>query len=522
MERVELPPLVPETGTLVLDRNGVLLRPFAIADGRWRLPATLADVDPLYRRRRCSPMRTGDFARIAASTSARSPAPPSSSSRHGRPVSGASTLTMQVARLLKGDSTRSPFGKLDQMLTALALERALSKDQILELYLTLAPYGGNIEGVRAASLAYFGKEPRRLNPAEAALLVALPQAPEGRRPDRNAARAEAARNRVLARVVAAGILPEDDAAAARTEEVPAARRAVPMLAAHTAGRLVAEAPGRPVHRLTIEAGLQRRLEPLAAERAAALSDSVSVAILVADHKTGEILASVGSSGLFDERARRLHRHDARHPLAGLDPEAAHLRPRLRAGFRASGEPDRGPAGRLRRLHARQFRPRVPRHGEHPPRLAALAQRACHPASGGRRAGAARRRACAAPARRRCFPDLSPPGLAVGLGGVGVTLTDLVAIHAAIGRGGLSVPLTIEMDRPLAGLRSGAGAGRPRRLVRRLDPRRRAGAGACLARHDRLQDRHLLRLSRRLGDRLRRPPRRSASGSAAPTARRFPA
>jgi penicillin-binding protein 1C len=91
---------------------------------------------------------------------------------------------MQVARLIEGEPTRDIMGKLRQMLHAAALERTLSKEQILTLYLSLAPYGGNIEGIRAASLAYFGKEPARLTTAQAALLVALPQSPEARRPDR--------------------------------------------------------------------------------------------------------------------------------------------------------------------------------------------------------------------------------------------------------------------------------------------------------------------------------------------------
>src|SRR5262249_49983449 len=95
-----------------------------------------------------------------------------------------STLTMQVARLLAGEHQRSAIGKLRQALRALELERKLSKDAILAAYLRLAPFGGNIEGVRAAALAYFGKEPRRLSLAEAALLVALPQSPELRRPGR--------------------------------------------------------------------------------------------------------------------------------------------------------------------------------------------------------------------------------------------------------------------------------------------------------------------------------------------------
>ncbi|MFN7001782.1 MAG: transglycosylase domain-containing protein, partial [Elioraea tepidiphila] len=133
---------------------------------------------------------------------------------NGRVVSGGSTLTMQVARLLEEGTTGEVAGKLRQIRVALALERRLSKDRILQLYLHLAPFGGNLEGVRAASISYFGKEPRRLTPAEAALLVAIPQAPESRRPDRAADRAEAARDRVLARMVGAGVIDEAEAEAA--------------------------------------------------------------------------------------------------------------------------------------------------------------------------------------------------------------------------------------------------------------------------------------------------------------------
>src|SRR6202012_2473940 len=100
------------------------------------------------------------------------------------------------------------------------LEHMLSKDQILDLYLTLAPYGGNIEGIRAASLAYFGKEPRRLSLAEAALLVALPQSPKNRRLDRHPEAARTARDRVLDRMVEDGQGSEEDAVAAKAVPVP--------------------------------------------------------------------------------------------------------------------------------------------------------------------------------------------------------------------------------------------------------------------------------------------------------------
>jgi penicillin-binding protein 1C len=354
---------------------------------------------------------------------------------------------MQVARLLSGGSTRSVGGKLDQMLMALALERRLSKDGILELYLRLAPYGGNIEGVRAASLAYLGKEPKRLTPAEAALLVALPQSPEGRRPDRHATAARAARDRVLERAADAGVLTPDDGAAARLETVPDRRRPFPMLAAHTTERLVAETPEKPEHSLTIDASLQRRVESLAAERAAAISPFVSAAILVVDHRTGEVRASVGSSGLFDARRDGFidMTRAVRSPGSTLKPLIYGLafelglahpetliedRPVDFAGY-APENFDREFYGTVSVRRALQLSLNVP---------AIQLLEAVGPA----RLVARMRRAGAAPV----LPDLSPPGLAVGLGGVGVTLSDLVALHAAIANGGQAVGLSVETDAPL--------------------------------------------------------------------------
>ncbi len=162
---------------VVLDRDGQLLRAFTMPDGRWRLPVTQQDVDPrfvamllayedhrFYTHRGVDPEALGRAALQFAT--------------RGRIVSGGSTLTMQVARLLEPRKEKSAAAKLRQMARALQLESQYAKSIILDLYLGLAPYGGNIEGVRAASLAYFGKEPKRLSVAEAALLVALPQSPE--------------------------------------------------------------------------------------------------------------------------------------------------------------------------------------------------------------------------------------------------------------------------------------------------------------------------------------------------------
>ncbi|MBK3399339.1 transglycosylase domain-containing protein, partial [Methylobacterium sp. IF7SW-B2] len=194
-----LPPLdlaaAQARSTVVLDRSGTLLRPFATADGRWRLPLEPAATDPRFlalltayedrRFREHAGVDPRALLRAAGQWLAA-----------GRIVSGASTLSMQVARLVEPRGERSLTAKLRQIARAVELERRLGKDGVLRLYLALAPYGGPVEGLRAASLAYFGREPARLTLAEAALLVALPQAPEARRPDRFPEAARRARDRV--------------------------------------------------------------------------------------------------------------------------------------------------------------------------------------------------------------------------------------------------------------------------------------------------------------------------------------
>jgi murein L,D-transpeptidase YcbB/YkuD len=136
---------------------------------------------------------------------------------NGRIITGGSTITMQVARLIDNKYQRTPSVKLLQILRAIQLERDLTKKQILSLYLALAPFGGRTKGVRAASHQYFGKDPRQLTLAEAALLVALPQAPEARRLDRHPEAARRARNFVLDTVAAAGVLTTAQAELAKRE-----------------------------------------------------------------------------------------------------------------------------------------------------------------------------------------------------------------------------------------------------------------------------------------------------------------
>ena len=149
-----------DTSHVVLDRGGKLLRAYATPEGRWRLPAKVEDVDPRFLKLLFAYEDKRFYAHHGVDLFALGRAA-FQLVTSGHIVSGGSTLTMQVARLLEPRAHRSFGAKLRQLVRALELEHALGKDEILALYLTLAPYGGNLEGARAASLAYFGKEPRQ-------------------------------------------------------------------------------------------------------------------------------------------------------------------------------------------------------------------------------------------------------------------------------------------------------------------------------------------------------------------------
>lgn len=443
VDATEPPRIEIETSTLVLDRNEKLLRAFTVDNGRWRLPVEVEDVDPKLidmllafedRRFRQHP---GVDPRALARAGVQMLA-------QGRIVSGGSTISMQLVRLLERGSTRSARGKLRQIFTALALERRVDKDDILDAYLNLAPYGGNIEGVRAAALAWFGKEPRRLTTAEAALLVALPQSPEARRPDRDAAAARRARDRVLARVRETGIIDAAEETAARSEPVRARRRAFPMLAPHLTERLARARPGVRLHRSTLDLELQQKLERLAAERVEALGSDLSIAMLVADHGSGVVLASVGSAGLLDEtrdgfidmtRAVRSPGSTLKPLIYGLAFEAGIAHPESLIEDRPSGFAGYVPTNFDREFQGTVTVRRALQLSLNVPAVKVLE------AVGPARLVARMRRAGARPV----LPNLAPPGLAIGLGGVGVTLTDLVEIFAAIGRGGAPVALRERRD-----------------------------------------------------------------------------
>ncbi len=351
-----------EGSTIVVDRDGRLLRPFTLPDGRWRLPATTHDVDPRY----VAMLIAYEDARFYAHDGVDLRALLRAGGQwlvRGHVVSGGSTLTMQLARLIEPRSERTLAAKLRQIARALEIERQVGKEGALDRYLMLAPFGGNLEGVRAASLAYFGKEPLKLSLAEAALLVALPQSPEARRPDRSPGAARAARDRVLARVAARGLVSAEDAAAAMREPVPEARIPFPTLAAHAAEEAVAADREAKVIRLAIDGRLQAKLEALAKESAARLGPKLSAAIVVIDNASGEVRARVGAAA-YDDASRDGAVDMSRAPaLAGLGAEALHLCARVRTGPRASRDGAVRSADALRRLCAGEFHPGLRGHGD---------------------------------------------------------------------------------------------------------------------------------------------------------------
>jgi penicillin-binding protein 1C len=317
------PPPLPQASdvsTVVTDRQGRLLRAFALSNGMWRLPVTADRVDPgfirllmAYEDKRFLTHRGVDpLAMLRALGQALA---------HGGVVSGGSTLTMQLARLIEEPQGRTLIAKLKQMARALQIERRLDKRQILDLYLMRAPYGGNVEGIRAAALTWFGKEPLKLTLAEAALLVALPQLPERRRPDRDAEAARRSRGRVLERARVAGVIDAGDATRAMMQPVPSARRQLPIHAAHLAQEARRRAPLAKAHQLTIDRDIEAALEQVAAERARLLGRQHSVAMVLADAETGEVLAYLGSSGIFDrEHAGEIDMASAvRSPGSALKP-----------------------------------------------------------------------------------------------------------------------------------------------------------------------------------------------------------
>lgn len=215
--------------------------------------------------------------------------------KNGRIVSGGSTLSMQVVRLFRDNPPRTIWEKIKELVLTIRLEQSYSKKEILELYATHAPFGGNVVGLQAASLKYFNRSPKELSWAEAALLAVLPNAPSLIYPGKNNLQLKNKRDRLLARMHKYGIISDDSYELALKESLPAHLFERPSLAPHLLARAQKEKGGTVVS--YIDGILQRQVNDIVERHAAMLSQNYvyNVAVLVAHIPTGEVRAYVGNS-----------------------------------------------------------------------------------------------------------------------------------------------------------------------------------------------------------------------------------
>jgi len=298
LERLQRP-----TATVVEAADGAPLRFFLAADDRWRFPVTLEELpDDLVRALLASEDRwfyrhpgVNPLAVVRATVQ---------NLRAGRTVSGASTLSMQVARMVD-PSSRTLETKVKEALRALQLERHLTKDQILEHYLNLAPFGGNLEGVAAASYFYFGKDAAQLSLGEIALLTALPRSPLRYDPTRHPTTARAARDQVLRQLEEREVFPAERVAKALRQPLPQQRFPVPFEAPHfarfAAGEEVRSGSRGPRLRTTVDLRMQRIAESQVRRFVASLRGEGigNAAVVVVETETGALRALVGSAAFHE-------------------------------------------------------------------------------------------------------------------------------------------------------------------------------------------------------------------------------
>ena len=450
---------------VVLDRNGAPLRAYPLDNGTWRIRADLDRIDPAFVEALLAyeDKRFYDHWGVDAAAMIRAAR---DFTRAGRVVSGGSTITMQTARLLEPQE-RTLFAKLHQIVRAVQLERRMSKREILELYLTLAPYGGNLEGVRAASWAWFGREPQDLTPDQVALLIALPQSPEARRPDLKPENARIARARVLDRLVWRGLVTAEHAEDAKTSSIPE-RHAFPALAWQASDTVLAKNEDNADIVSTLDIGLQSAFEDLARQATASLEDEAQIAMMAVDIRTRAVRASVGSAsrerpgGWLDLTARLRSPGSTLKPFIygmafddGVAAPATRISdlPRRFANYRPENF-DRTFRGDVTIAEALQ-------HSLNVPAVQILE------AVGPKRFAAALNFAGAPPS----LPDGADvnAGLALALGGAGMRLKDLALIYAALGDDGKAAPLrwaeaSPESD-PVARLMSADSARRVLKILR---------------------------------------------------------
>ena len=299
-----LMPLPPErlhrpASTFVFSREGRLLTAYTSHDSFWRYPMKVDDISPrLVESVIATEDRFFDYhpgVNLASLAQAAV-----DNFRAGKVVRGGSTITMQIARMME-PKERTVANKLREIFRAVQLELRYSKSELLEFYLNLVPYGGNIEGVGAAAHFYFGKAPSELTWSEAALLTAIPASPERYRPDRHRPAALARREKVLRGLRESGVITDREYRSATVEELPSGRQPVPRIAPHLARMLREARRDSPEVHSTIRYETQLLCERLARDygRQLAGRDIHNLALVVLDNRSGQVLALVGSPDFDD-------------------------------------------------------------------------------------------------------------------------------------------------------------------------------------------------------------------------------
>lgn len=417
----------------VIARDGTPLRTFVTRDGMLRLRTSVDDVDAHYLnllletedKRFWQHPGVDPFALVRGFWQF---------ARTGRVVSGGSTITMQVARMLS-PHRRNLTGKFIDIARALQLEARYGKREILDMYLTLAPMGGNLEGARAAARIYFGREPYHLTPDQAALLVAIPRSPARLRPDRSPAAAKAAIVRLCER--------------AERTPVPCGRgpfdlpvivdRRFTFRAAHLADFL-RQKGGGPSVRTTIDATLQTAIENVVTQEAHFLGSKANVAVLVVANRDRAVLAYIGGADYFGPagmvdiiRAPRSPGSTLKPFLYGIAFDESILAPDTIVEDGPWRFGDYAPEDFDRKFHGMVTAREALQQSYNSPAVQLIsAIGASKFASILRQSGA-----------RLGFPSrANDPSLPLALGGVGMTLGDLAMLYSGLANQGHVAPLRI--------------------------------------------------------------------------------
>ncbi|WP_317171206.1 penicillin-binding protein 1C [Spirosoma utsteinense] len=427
--------------TVITARDGSILHAFLSRDDKWRMYAELSDITPtlrdaiLYKEDKYFYVHPG-FNPVSMVRAA------GRNLLAGRRTSGASTITMQTVRLLE-PRRRTYLNKLIELGRAIQLELHYSKDEILQLYLNLIPYGGNIEGLKSASLLYFGKPPVLLSLAELTTLTIIPNRPSSLRLGVDNERVMQERNRWLNRFRTAHVYDETILIDALNEPLTAYRHEAPQLAPHLSRRLKAEQPGEPIIRSALSPGIQATAEQLVQNYANRIrvNDIHNAAVLIVDNQTQAVVAYVGSSDFRDPvdggqvdgvRAIRSPGSALKPILYGLAFDAGIITPKTKLNdvpTNFSGyEPDN---------YDRQFNGPVTASF-------ALANSLNIPAVSllremGTSALVSTLQKAGFSTVKRQAKDL---GLSMILGGCGVTLEEMTRLYVGLANGGLVMPLTL--------------------------------------------------------------------------------